>query len=438
MGQLYQAMSQLDHQTGATIRLLDSNGTRQLRTLPDIGLMGGFVATIPSRFMSYTLQTEARILDPYNDPGYSVTMRTSQPLVHSNCALDYLYTGDNRETTYIPFPSLDGTAQQTHILSWGEAFGNVTGVTGEEFLHFKNLPLGPPSRRSTFMAYGVLKSEDSGFAANVLACTFEATWTNATLSASVTNDYLQVDFVPETRYNGSIPQDQIVDLPQAWTDRVRSAILANSDAFGAFQSAPAYQANIPAVIALLLSNDKVIGSADNSSGCGDPNDCWDYSADGALLDYVSRKYGEQAGWDASIDVSNKDCLSDPDSLTYQVVTQTLQGYGYSTEGTTVQLSLVVLGLYCAFVLTHISVLVWTGYTGTSWDSIGELLMLGLMSRQPEHLNPHVSAGLETFKTLREPVSVKVNGEGHVELVFANDTGSKSAANDSPVMVNEAY
>jgi len=62
----------------------------------------------------------------------------------------------------------------------------------------------------------------------------------------------------------------------------------------------------------------------------------------------------------------------------------------------------------------------------------------LMSRQPEHLSSHVSAGLETFETLREPVSVKVNGEGHVELVFANDTGSKPGGDNSPVMVNEAY
>ncbi|KIW90582.1 uncharacterized protein Z519_08365 [Cladophialophora bantiana CBS 173.52] len=75
--------------------------------------------------------------------------------------------------------------------------------------------------------------------------------------------------------------------------------------------------------------------------------------------------------------------------------------------------------------------------GTTWDSIGELLVLGLMSRKLEYLDPHASVGLDTLHTFREPVSVKVNYEGYVELVFDNDTGSKSRRN-GPVVVNKPY
>ncbi len=102
-------------------------------------------------------------------------------------------------------------------------------------------------------------------------------------------------------------------------------------------------------------------------------------------------------------------------------------FGYNQahdEHDAVLLSRMVLGAYCVFVVTHVFLLVFTGHTGPSWDSISELLMLGLMSRKAGHLGLHASVGIETLNTLREPVSVKVDDEGLVDLVSEKDVGGK--------------
>jgi hypothetical protein len=66
------------------------------------------------------------------------------------------------------------------------------------------------------------------------------------------------------------------------------------------------------------------------------------------------------------------------------------------------------------------------------------LVLALMSRKPENLSPHVSAGVEICNPFRKPIRVEVNGEGHVELVLQNDSGGKATGNLGLVEVNESY
>ena len=94
---------------------------------------------------------------------------------------------------------------------------------------------------------------------------------------------------------------------------------------------------------------------------------------------------------------------------------------------------------CIYLLAASVYLIWTfvtGDTGHSWDSVGELLLLGLNSRSPEHLGS-TSAGTERLKTFGEPVSVKVNDGGSLELVFANDPNAKNMSYRK-VVANERY
>ena len=115
---------------------------------------------------------------------------------------------------------------------------------------------------------------------------------------------------------------------------------------------------------------------------------------------------------------------DPSS-TYQLsISKYVTGYAYSSSGTTVRVSIAVIGLYALITIPYLVYSLTTGITATSWDIIGELVMLALNSKRPEHLK-HVSAGIERLKTFREPVSIRVNDENSLELVFEDDPAYKA-------------
>ncbi|OAG42542.1 hypothetical protein AYO21_03127 [Fonsecaea monophora] len=408
-------------------RLLDSEGIRLFETPSDLGLPRP-AATVPSRHMSYILRSQSANLQKDSASPFNVlTMKTSQALVQSACNENDLYDLKHNQT-YLSFPSSEAPLDK--LVTWGETLGHAT-VNGT-ILFFTNLAPSSPSRSSTLMIYGTTEPVDRSYVATAYACMIDATWTSVTLNISAAdNSYSQINYVLQTQYDGGIPQHQKIDLPHAWTDQLRSAIFASQTALD-FLKSHLYPAQM---IALALAN----GDADYLQYHGvvlKRDDGRDPDTQ-ALYTYLDKRHawGQYAG--VSIDIDQNAALSNPPSLTYQVVYQSQHGFGYNAEAITVQLSLAVLGLFCVFVATHMFLLLFTGYTGTSWDSISELLMLGLMSRKPQYLGSHTSAGLDTLNIFREPVSVKVNDEGYVELVFENDAAGKLGRN-APVVVNKAY
>lgn len=63
-------------------------------------------------------------------------------------------------------------------------------------------------------------------------------------------------------------------------------------------------------------------------------------------------------------------------------------------------------------------------------------MLKVNSKTPEHLDG-TSVGIDTLSTFREPVSIRINEQSSVELVFENDTSlSKRHLRDAEP--NKAY
>lgn len=124
----------------------------------------------------------------------------------------------------------------------------------------------------------------------------------------------------------------------------------------------------------------------------------------ALLDYIggiesSRKYGYIYVWGSK--------TTDIASLTKFEVERWVQGYGYDTSDTTVRLSLAVLATYALVATSYIFHSLASGRVGTSWDSIGELVMLTLNSKKPSHLLG-TSVGVETFSTYGQLVNVRIN------------------------------
>ena len=105
------------------------------------------------------------------------------------------------------------------------------------------------------------------------------------------------------------------------------------------------------------------------------------------------------------------------------VVATSAASGYDLSQTAVKLSLTVFIVCCAIVISYLVYSFTTGHTSSSWDSIGELFMLALNSRRPEHMS-NTSAGVKTLATYREPIFVRVNEDESLEVVFANDPGAK--------------
>jgi hypothetical protein len=108
-----------------------------------------------------------------------------------------------------------------------------------------------------------------------------------------------------------------------------------------------------------------------------------------------------------------------DGLYFQKVPVQTPGYGYNHESTTVQLSMAVLTLYSVISIAYLGITSISGRTSGSWDSIGELLMLGLNSKRPTFLG-RTSAGVETLNTYRQQVCILVNEDDGLELVVDDD------------------
>ena len=373
-------------------------------------------ATVPSRHVSDIVRTQANNLGSRSSPSTLLTTRTRQALVQTNCGLVELLTFRDNDT-YLQFP--EANPYLNSLLTWND-FYQEPDAHGNVIL-FRELPEPHASRHLTAMVFGTTSPPSRHVLASGYACTVDATWTSVTLNASRGDDFNRMTHVLNDHYDGSIPSSQIIHMPSAWTERVRAAMFNSSPILGAPHEGIA---NIEPekLFAFILSNSDYayLKCTGGVLECDMPW-CQSDVQSKALCSYLNKIKAWKRYFAVSESVNA--AWSDPAVLTYQVVAQYQQGYGYDASDITIQLSLAVIGLYCGFAVVHIRLLLITGYTGTSWDSISELLMLGLMSRTPTHLQC-VSVGVEAMKTFREPVSIRINDAGGVELVFEDEPGAK--------------
>lgn len=124
------------------------------------------------------------------------------------------------------------------------------------------------------------------------------------------------------------------------------------------------------------------------------------------------------------------------NLTQLPIQEYRYDYGYDSSTIPVQLSLAILLTYCLIATFYIVFILFTGRTASSWDTISELLMLGVHSRTPVHLSD-TSVGIDTVATFQEPVSIRINENNRAELVFDNDAEVKKRRLRD-VVPNEAY
>ena len=164
------------------------------------------------------------------------------------------------------------------------------------------------------------------------------------------------------------------------------------------------------------------------------NDDWDYlDATQVTALESALKTGRLQVYDEVMTSTNWTKLDD---LFFQKVKIQSAGHGHNLEGTTVRLSLAALLMYSAIATTYLVHTCISGRTSGSWDTIGELLLLGLNSKAPRFLG-RTSAGVEKMNTYRQQVCVLVNEKDGLELVFDDDPDNDKKLYEA-ISPNTAY
>lgn len=139
----------------------------------------------------------------------------------------------------------------------------------------------------------------------------------------------------------------------------------------------------------------------------------------------------------SIEIFGLNNWTDPSTLVQMDLQTYRSEYGYDSASIPVRFALVVFGLYVIVTASYVIYTLVNGETGTSWDSVADLVMLALNSRKPPVEIGSTSIGVDSILTFREPVNVRVNEMNTAELVFDRDA-SVDEANLTRVRRNIAY
>lgn len=265
----------------------------------------------------------------------------------------------------------------------------------------------------------------------ISACKVDAFWSRASANISKTSDFV----IRSLHDDNSWPQSnsQIVQLSPKWVKWVFETFLETDS------TAELATWITPATIALAMADSvEVLTETNTSIGQMSYEDQTDQSMNeeqsAAMMRYLSGQKMRKDFNEISVYASGN--WTDPGSL-LQVRVETFRiGYGYDSSKTPVKLSLTILVIYCLVALAYLLFIFISGQTANSWDTMGELVLLALNSRRPSHLSG-TSAGTETLKTFREPVNVRANKEGSLEIVFADDPDVKALGYDM-VVPNKRY
>lgn len=111
------------------------------------------------------------------------------------------------------------------------------------------------------------------------------------------------------------------------------------------------------------------------------------------------------------------------------LTQKLHGYSFS--GITIILAFVVLFLYVATVLIHISIIIFgTSWSSRAWKSLGEFYILALQSPPPTSVLDNTGGGAKVSRTWQARASVRELQDGNRVGIVVREPSQSDAADDS--------
>ena len=372
-------------------------------------------ATVPA-------QSVWNLIQPYSSDG-RLTARARQPYVRTRCGEVQYMNSDNATDTYFYFGPSEQELNKLIQVDEYLRFNNDSAPTlrqGELPLNSTIFWLRAPSsssRHSVLMAYGNHWNDSNVDYWFFTGCTVDAVWANSDLNSTVAEGVSCVN-VDEMYNDVTIWQESAnwIDMDPSWAREVE--LLYRTTAGGRYE---------PSAVAALILALAVSGAdpeLDNATFTR--YDRVRPAVQDPLLDYLKKNKLLQRYPDGNIWVYASDGWTNPATLMRVDVRFYHDGYGYDSSTVTVQLSLAVITIYLSAALAYVISTLWTGEVGSSWDSAGGVLLLGMNSKRPAHLGD-TSAGIETLKTYKEPVNIRVNDENHLELVFANNASTRSTA-----------
>ncbi|KAL9616744.1 MAG: hypothetical protein Q9160_008401 [Pyrenula sp. 1 TL-2023] len=383
----------------------------------------------------------------FNTMGDFATVETFQPVVIAKCSHNDLIPGDDPETTYLTIgdgnqDNLKELISFARFRELGTSQSDYDQITDMKYtLVWQEAPHSA-SEHSPICVDG-FKSNLAGIHyETATACTIDAYWARAPLNYKMSKKSIYSNFdwkkIPEPAGRSiSMSPDWVGKVTQAWLDVV-NALNADSKESICFL-APDFLAVAIADTVSKSAGCTVKGNQygmDSINTYSDGQDDCPFAIDG---DEAFSRYWTATELDEPYEgmyISITNGSTNPRDLTQLVLQEYSRGYGYDSSEIPVQLSLAILATYALLAIIYIIYTLATGRASNSWDSIAELVMLGVNSKTPEHLEG-TSVGIDTLATFREPVSIRVNERDCVELVFENDAGlSKRHLRD--VEPNEAY
>jgi hypothetical protein len=365
------------------------------------------ISTLPSRPITAALSYSLWIPDTPIDESATLITRAYQPLVRSCCTVNILKFGGHPGSTYLNFgndTSLD------HSITFAEAFEySVANFS----MSFHKVPDYSAKNHSALVFYGFQGDAAIGTKMHGRACTVDAMWVPSTLNQSANS---ATNFLLEQHMMQYAFTSGLISISPAWTkgmtDVVKPSLYIPDDTFLRTVHPSPYIA-----VGLSNSNENTLTSVEYTDPALNERGRLSFEQWHGHTAYIKNMHMQSKH--SYIETLTSTAWSDPRQLSQQIIYAMRRGYGYSYADVTVQLSLAVVGLYCLITVFYLAYTLLTGLAGSSWDSISELLMLGLCSPRPDHLK-HISAGVATLSTFREPVSVRVNDEDSLQLVFDKD------------------
>lgn len=376
---------------------------------------GQWVASIPTNSISLAL-TSISGLSSGRFGAYKITADAPQPIVLNKCITVYPNSDDDPSTIYLK--DENDTLRLGSLISLADfeelsmTKTYITDIPGEyRFGHYRQLwHIPPDGPRTHSLIYVESMASNSRYdssppPANVVVCTVDAYWVSSSLILNSTTQEIaskignNIDF-----HDLGAP----ISFSPDWAQKMGNASVEEMG-----RDFSGYIANSLAYYLALGISEAVF-----KPGCKfGLLRCLTRQQIASLNHFIS---------DASLDslfnniyTSTSTNWTDPRHL-YQLRVQTHDsGYGYDNSELPVRLSLAVLTIYCLIVVIYLAYTFITGRTASSWDSTSELVMLAMHSQKPRHLKG-TSVGIDTLSTFREPVSIRVNENDSVELVFEND------------------
>lgn len=143
--------------------------------------------------------------------------------------------------------------------------------------------------------------------------------------------------------------------------------------------------------------------------------------------HLSTDFGLPGDWNNST-LAPAQIMANSTRLDF-IVTQKLHGYSFS--GITITLAFVVLFLYVATVLVHISIMTFgTSWSSRAWKSLGEFYVLALQSPIPTSVLDNTGGGVKVSRTWQARASVKEWRDGNRVGVVVREPSQPGAEDGS--------